>query len=112
MENNIVEGSKSLLPLFLWFRSVFLVLEELDMVHGDWGRNEPSKERGRVCHGPAVRTDILVLPLLSQMIQMMDFCFRNQNGPLSKTTVCARTFPCITIRRIGCNLGTQFLMPP
>lgn len=63
-------------------------------------------------HGPAVRTDILVLPLLSQMIQIMDSCFRNQNEPLSKTTVCARTFPYVTIRRIGCNLGTQVLMPP
>lgn len=117
MEKNIVESCQSLSPLYLGFRGVFLGLEgvleaELDMVHGDWGRNGPSKERGRLCHGPAGRSDILGLPLLSQMIRMMDFYSRNQNEPLSKTTVCARTFPCTTIRRTGCNLGTQVPMPP
>lgn len=85
------------------------VLEaELNMVHEDWGRNGPSKERGRFCHGLAGRSDTLGLPLLSQM---MDFCSRNQNEPLNKTAVCAQTFPCTTIRRTGCNLGTQVPMP-
>lgn len=58
-----------------------------------------------------MRAALVPLPLLSQMTQMMDFCSRKQNEPLIKTTVCAMTFPCITIRRIVCNLGTQVLMP-
>lgn len=97
MEKNIAEGSQSLLPLFLGFRGVFLVLEGV-LQSWTWsmgtGAETGPPKRGEDSLMALLRSDIFGLPLLSQMIQVVDFCSRKQNEPLSKTTVCAMTFPC------------------
>lgn len=94
MEKNIVEGSQSLTSLFWGVRAVFLFLEGV-LQSWAWSTGTGAEM------GPPKRGEDSVIAQLggliswgyhSQMIQMIDFCSRNQNEPLSKTTVCARTF--------------------